>query len=172
MKTIRLLMPIKVGNEIHNNNLVFDATDEVADELLNSEPPCAEETSATERAPHGNPLTYVDVFPVTGQEKFPLAEGEETHATPAMFSNHIDRIVQKRINAAEPPPEVASKEPAPAKVEVTEEQAKAAEKEDARPEPSPEVVAPVAPVKPADIKPTVVTPVAPVTPKPAEPKKG
>lgn len=154
MKTIRLLMPIKVGNEIHNNNLVFDATDDVADELLNSDPPCAEETSAIERAPHGNPLTYVDVFPVTGQEKFPLADGEETHATPAMFSNHADRLVQKRINASEPPLEVASKEPAPAKVEATAEMKKA-EKEAG-----------------AEVKP-VVAPVAPVTPaKPAEPKKG
>jgi hypothetical protein len=168
MKTIRLLMPIRVGHQVHPNNAVFDAEDSVADELLNSDPPCAEETAAVERYPVGQPLTRVDDFPVTGQEKFPLAEGEETHATPAMFSNHADRLVQKRINAAEPPPEVTSKEPAPAKVEVTEEQAKEGE---ARPDAHPDVVkAPeVKPVTPvvapvAPVKPSVVTPAAP-TPK-------
>lgn len=160
MKTIRLLMPIRVGHEIHPNNAVFDAADDVADELLNSDPPCAEETSAIERYPVGQPLTHVDDFPVTGAEKFPLDADHKPRATPAMFSNHADRLVQKRINAAEPPLEVTSKEPAPAKIEVT------AEKEEAKPEPKPPVVAP------AEVKP-VVAPVTPVAPaKPVEPKKG
>jgi hypothetical protein len=164
MKTIRLLMPIRVGHQVHPNNAVFDAEDSVADELLNSDPPCAEETAAIERYPVGQPLTHVDDFPVTGQEKFPLAEGQETHATPAMFTNHADRLVERRLQAVEPPAATVSKEPAPAKVEVTAEMKQAEKDEPARKAAeaaTPVVVAPaVKPVVAPTPTPTVVTPAA------------
>jgi hypothetical protein len=151
MKTIRLLLPIRVGKEIFPNNAVFDAADDVAGDLLGHNPPCAEETDAIERYPIGNPLNHVDDYPVHGGEKFPLPEGEESVVPVGRFKNHADRIVERRLEAAEPPAATVSKEPAPAKVEVTKEM-KEAEKTEAEVKPA---VAPA--VKPA-ATPTVVTP--------------
>lgn len=129
MKTIRLKRPIRVGHQIHPNNAVFDATDDVADELLGCDPPCAEETDAIERYPIGNPLTHVDDFPVSGAEKFPLAEPRKGDDIGGVFTNDIDRHVADNIRAGGPTLAPPSKEPGPAKVEVTKADEKKAKDE-------------------------------------------
>jgi hypothetical protein len=164
MKTIRLLLPIRVGKEIFPNNAVFDAADDVAEDLLGHNPPCAEETDAIERYPIGNPLNHVDDYPVHGGEKFPLPEGEESIVAAGKFKNHADRLVERRLQAVEPPAATVSKEPAPAKVEVTAEMKQAEKDEPARKAAeaaTPVVVAPaVKPVVAPTPTPTVVTPAA------------
>jgi hypothetical protein len=125
MKTIRLRKPIRAGKDIHPNNAVFDAADDVADELIAAG--CAEETDAIERYPIGNPLNHVDDFPVSGAEKFPLAEPRKGDDIGGTFVNHADRLVAERIQEGAPPFAPASKEPAPAKVEVTKEMKEAGE---------------------------------------------
>jgi hypothetical protein len=130
VKTIRLLLPIRVGHEIHPNNSVFDAPDDVADALLEGKDgqPCAEETDALERHP-ANPLTFVSDYPVVGDEKFPLPEDAEVRATRAMFRNENDRQIEASIRNASPAPLPSGKERAPAKIEATKEMKAAGEPE-------------------------------------------
>jgi hypothetical protein len=130
MKTIRLLAPIRVGHQIHPNNAVFDASDEVAEKLLGADPPCAEETDAIERYPIDQPLTRVDDFPVWGTEKFPRDTNLVPPPPPSAFTNDIDRHVQGNIrNGAGPAAPAGSKEPAPARIEVTKDMERAGEEE-------------------------------------------
>jgi hypothetical protein len=131
MKTIRLKAPIRVAHEIHPANAVFDATDEVADMLIEGKDghSYADETDAIERYPIGQPLIHVDDWPVTGAEKFPIDPETQPTLTPAMFPRHVDRLVQEKIMEHGPTPPTTSKEPAPARVEVSAADRKRGEEE-------------------------------------------
>lgn len=100
--TIRLLMPIRAGKEVIPENAVLDAIDEVADELIAHDPPCAEETDAIERYPTITLLTHVDEFPVTGSERFPIPEGAELIIPPAMFRTEAQRTADDGARAEGP----------------------------------------------------------------------
>lgn len=100
--TIRLLMPVRAGKEVLPENAVLDAIDEVADELIGHDPPCAEETDAIERYPTITLLTHVDEFPVTGAEKFPIPPGEELIIPPAMFRTEAQRTAEEGARAEGP----------------------------------------------------------------------
>jgi hypothetical protein len=133
LPAIRLKYPIRVGKEVFPNNAVFDATDDVADMLVEGRDgfPCAELTDAIERYPVGQPLTHVDDWPLSGGEKFPLDPENPPPVPVGAFVNHVDRIIARRLANTETPPQYTSKEPAPAHVEVTAADRKRGEQEQA-----------------------------------------
>lgn len=128
MKTIRLLAPVLVAHDQFPPGAVFDATDEIADMLIEGKDgvPCAELTYTAERYPLGQPLTAITAFPVFPGDRFPLPkeegnpvgarEGDDDTERPAgeqlpggtprprlvagMFTTETDRRIEARIRAA------------------------------------------------------------------------
>lgn len=90
-KAVRLLSPIRSGNEVLPENAVVDAAIDVADQLLGANPPLAEETDAIERYPNKPFIDTIDEFPVTGSEKFPKPAEIEPSFAPEVYSTEDER---------------------------------------------------------------------------------
>jgi hypothetical protein len=131
-KVIRLKTPVRAGKEILPHNAVVEMEAGEADKLLDYNPPLAEETDTHERYPVNQPILKIHDYPITGTEKFPLAEDHKFTATPAMFSNEFDRQTEALIRNSGPGPGEVTKERAPAKIDQsTVDRKKAKEEQEA-----------------------------------------